>query len=403
MPSYSTGLIVPPDFAAHHTAQQAHAARMGPATLSSDSAYGLLPPAGRLPLPTDRAHDWRTPGLVIPGQGIVGPVQNQGQCGCCWDFATIAAFESSIAKNFHVLPGLSEQYVLDVAAILLSGGTPIPWSCGGGWWAFDIFTASKNLTPNPGVPLRSDLPYQAAWQPYTQSLARPYAAATWGYVSGKADLTALPTSGQLKQALCDFGPLVIGTIADSSWQRYTGGVLTTALNNPSAHVNHAVLLIGWDDASGYWLIKNQWGTGWGESGFARVAYGCYNVGTAAAWVLPATPRGWVPPRPTPTPTPAPTTLTLTCAPGLVAIDEPLTVTACVTSTTPGTITGLIGFNLDNGPTVLYVAPDASGHATLTLSTRDAGSHAVQARYHGGSGYPPSDTIGVAFSVIGGGQ
>ena len=44
-------------------------------------------------------------------------------------------------------------------------------------------------------------------------------------------------------------------------------------------------LVGWDNSSGgHWIVKNSWGTGWGESGFARIAWGSNNVGKWANWI-----------------------------------------------------------------------------------------------------------------------
>ena len=55
-----------------------------------------------------------------------------------------------------------------------------------------------------------------------------------------------------------------------SFMQYKGGIYT---NNCGNVLNHAVLIIGYgtDPASGldYWLIKNSWGTSWGENGYAR--------------------------------------------------------------------------------------------------------------------------------------
>lgn len=45
-----------------------------------------------------------------------------------------------------------------------------------------------------------------------------------------------------------------------------------------------VLLIGWDDEKGAWLVKNSWGEEWGEKGFGWIKYGSNNIGVFAAWI-----------------------------------------------------------------------------------------------------------------------
>jgi len=52
-------------------------------------------------------------------------------------------------------------------------------------------------------------------------------------------------------------------------------------------VNHAVLAVGYGVENGvpYWLIKNSWGTDWGEDGFMWIKYGTNNVGKKACWVI----------------------------------------------------------------------------------------------------------------------
>jgi len=63
---------------------------------------------------------------------------------------------------------------------------------------------------------------------------------------------------------------MVGVYADSGFIHYSGGVYSGCPANSQNYINHAVLLYGYD-SSGNWLIKNQWGTGWGISGFMKLS------------------------------------------------------------------------------------------------------------------------------------
>lgn len=78
------------------------------------------------------------------------------------------------------------------------------------------------------------------------------------------------TTSQIKQMLTDQGPLMVGIYADSGFTSYSAGIYSGCPANASLYINHAVSLIGYD-SSNNWIIKNEWGTGWGESGFMRVS------------------------------------------------------------------------------------------------------------------------------------
>lgn len=75
------------------------------------------------------------------------------------------------------------------------------------------------------------------------------------------------------QAVCN-QPVAITIYVDSSFQSYGGGVFTGTSSCMSGTINHAILVVGFDTDSttgqDYWIVKNQWGTGWGEQGYIRI-------------------------------------------------------------------------------------------------------------------------------------
>jgi hypothetical protein len=64
--------------------------------------------------------------------------------------------------------------------------------------------------------------------------------------------------------------MMVGVYADNGFSRYSGGVYSGCPSNSGSLINHAVLLYGWD--SNGWLIKNQWGTYWGSSGYMTLSF-----------------------------------------------------------------------------------------------------------------------------------
>jgi len=89
-----------------------------------------------------------------------------------------------------------------------------------------------------------------------------YKAGATGGVS--TDVTSL------KEACQQYGPLATTMIVYDDFDYYTGGVYSYAYG--AAEGGHAVLIVGWDDPSQSFYVKNSWGTGWGEAGYFQIAY-----------------------------------------------------------------------------------------------------------------------------------
>ena len=64
---------------------------------------------------------------------------------------------------------------------------------------------------------------------------------------------------------------------------YTGGVFTDLTNASS--INHDISVVGYGEEKGqkYWIVRNSWGTYWGEAGYFRLAKGVNNIGIESGY------------------------------------------------------------------------------------------------------------------------
>ncbi len=186
-------------------------------------------------------------------------VKNQGNCGSCWAFSCAGMFECVLLKQ-GINANLSEQW-------LVSCNTQ-GWGCNGGWFANSYYL-------NPGAVLESCFRYKAQDVPCKDSCQPTYIAS--------GDHNCGNTSA-IKSAIQDFGGVSCAVTATSYMQAYSGGVFSYDTNSP---VNHAVVLVGWDDSlgsNGAWRMKNSWGNGWGESGMMWIEYGASKIGYGANYL-----------------------------------------------------------------------------------------------------------------------
>jgi MYXO-CTERM domain-containing protein len=206
-------------------------------------------------------------------------IKDQGQCGSCWAFATAGLFEQRLLAVDGKTIDLAEQYLVSCNSN--------SWSCArGGSAAFDYYL-SKYITGETaaGAVYEADFPYQAADVACTgQPHAHHEKIVSWKrMVSG----STLPTVAAVKQAITDYGGVWAAVCADSTFDRYKSGIITSTT---CTSTNHAIVLTGWDDnggdgtTGGYWYMRNSWGSRWGETGNMRIGWGVNNIGQMASYI-----------------------------------------------------------------------------------------------------------------------
>ncbi|MBD3258033.1 hypothetical protein GF377_06335, partial [candidate division GN15 bacterium] len=223
--------------------------------------------------------DWRD-------SGIVTPIRNQGPCGACFAFATLANIEAQVARNGGGLVNYSENHAKQCSWEGLN------WpgaSCDSG----NNYYSMCNLFSRDGTVLESCDPYVTIDDVCDSSCVRYKQITDWRVLSGNA----IPASDDLKAAVLEHGPIYTtiyaGGTGDMAWystfSAYNGSSVLhydDLTNQP----NHAVVIIGWDDTAshaggtGAWLVRNSWGNSWGgsfggsEAGYLKIAYGSANIG-----------------------------------------------------------------------------------------------------------------------------
>jgi len=209
--------------------------------------------------PSNRTRNVKDPVIEGPiandidwvSKGAVTPVKDQGRCGSCWAFSATAAIES-YAK-------LSGKYGLEVlSAQQINSCDKRDGGCNGG----NTETAYEYVKGAGGIETESDYPYTSGGG--STGSCRFESSRIAVTISGYHSVSRGESA--LKNAL-NAGPASL-CLAASSWQSYRGGILSRCDNQ----VDHCVQGTGYSGSS-YWRIRNSWGTGWGESGFIRLAQG----------------------------------------------------------------------------------------------------------------------------------
>jgi cathepsin L len=217
----------------------------------------------------------------IPGKysmrGKAGAVEDQGQCGSCWDFSL-----TSVLRGTWIMAGkdpgrLSFNY-------LLNCDTTMQGCNGGDFVAADLF-----VNPKGAPAYGSDGEYTA--EDGTCTPEKAVASTVDYHLLGSDGTTDGVPTPSFKDIAYIVGvlhrPVSIDVAADDNWENYAGGIYNGCSDNVVADINHMVSIEGYSceksvdskgncvfdangnlpNGQGLWVIRNSWGTSWGDGGY----------------------------------------------------------------------------------------------------------------------------------------
>jgi putative hemolysin len=222
----------------------------------------VIPQAALDALPT--SFDWRN----VNGEDWNSPVKNQAGCSSCWAFAAVGAAEAYF-NRFNNDPDLdldlSEENL--VSSCFYRG-------CDGGWSE----TALEYIR-DVGIVDETCMPYTATDSECSTMCGSPQRykvpIVVWEYYTLDVET--------LKYLVVNHGPVAVSMEYDGEFD--TDDVYQCEPLEPYES-NHAVVVVGYDDAGQYWIVKNSWGTFYKDNGYFKVGFNECNIDSKKYAILP---------------------------------------------------------------------------------------------------------------------
>ena len=189
--------------------------------------------------------DWRNKGMVTP-------VRDQGWCGSCWAFGTVASMESAIMIEDGIEVDLSEQWLVD---------TSRAGNCNGGWLAFNSFydeydrcyqmdtSEDKKTIDWTGAVLEQEYPYTGIQSDCPGYNPNRYFKTRGQIFFGFKGNDKPIDYDEIKYGLYTFGPLAAEVVAKGDFNTYHGGILSGGEEYTGKDTNHMICIVGYDETS----------------------------------------------------------------------------------------------------------------------------------------------------------
>ncbi len=242
-------------------------------------------PIRDLTAPSEPYFSWTNYG----GQAYIGPVRDQGDCGSCYAFGAAAAAEGTynVAMNRTGANcvDFSESFIAWCLSTLPAYSSHFSGCDGADYEYAEVLALTVE-----GLTYETNFPYQETAPSSCTHWGDPRVTFTSWHRVPCNDIDAIKT------AIRNYGVVDAAVEVTSAFEAYSGGIYSDANTGCSGSpcsettTDHAISLVGWNDNgdpvnNGYWILRNSWGSSWGEGGYMRIKYKAAAVGCSVVYLV----------------------------------------------------------------------------------------------------------------------